>query len=183
MRLKNHLLIAMPTLQDPNFSRSVTLICEHDEQGAIGLVLNQPVAFCLQELLQQLSIQCISETTAEKTIMSGGPVSPENGFVLHRPSGQWQNSLQVNAEVALTSSIDVLQAIANDQGPSDAIIALGYAGWAAGQLEHELANNSWLTHPADNDMLFRTRPDLLWDTAAKAMGVDMTLLSHEAGHA
>ena len=183
MRLKNHLLIAMPNLKDPNFSRSVTLICEHDEQGAIGLILNHAATFHLQELLQQLNIECAAEATKQRLVMRGGPVNPEHGFVLHRPLGNWQNSLAVNPEVGLTSSLDVLQALTNNNGPQDVIIALGYAGWAAGQLEHELSCNSWLTHPADNDILFNTPADQLWDTAAKAIGVDIKLLTHDAGHA
>ena len=183
MNLKNHLLIAMPNLEDPNFSKSVTLICEHDEQGAIGLVLNRPLPLHVGELLQQLNIECVQNKWAHKPVMSGGPVNPENGFVLHRPAGTYQNTLLVNDDIALSSSLDVLQALAQNKGPNEAIVALGYAGWAAGQLEHELKSNAWLTHPADNDMLFYTHFDKLWDAAAKAIGIDINQISNYAGHA
>jgi putative transcriptional regulator len=183
MALKNHFLIAMPSLRDPNFSRSVTLICEHDQHGAIGLVVNRPTAITLEELLNQLQLECSQPKIGQTRIMSGGPVSPQNGFVLHRPVGDWENTLGVTDDMGLTTSIDILRAIADGSGPPEIIIALGYAGWAAGQLEHELADNAWLTHPADSDMLFNTPRQELWDTAAKAIGVDMNLLSHDTGHA
>ena len=181
--LKNHFLIAMPNLLDPNFSRSVTLICEHDRNGAIGLVINRPTTITLSELFQQLKIECSASKVADTHVLSGGPVSPENGFVLHRPLGEWENTLNVSNEMGLTTSIDILGAMASGTGPSESIISLGYAGWAAGQLEKELASNAWLTHPADGDMLFQTPHEELWDAAARAIGVDMSLLSHEAGHA
>ena len=180
MKLKNHVLIAMPALQDPNFSRSVTLICEHDEQGAIGLVLNRPLGVPLGDLFAQLAIDCHSEDLNQRPVMAGGP---ENGFVLHRPAGSWQSSLPVGNNIGLTSSIDILQAIAGGNGPSEAIVALGYAGWAAGLLEHEMAMNAWLTHPADADMLFATPSDKLWEAAAQAMGIDFNRLSSDTGHA
>ncbi len=181
--LKNHFLIAMPNLLDPNFSQSVTLICEHDENGAIGLVINRPTGIVLSELFHQLKIHCPAPEASNIHVMSGGPVSPENGFVLHRPLGDWQNTLSISDETGLTTSIDILDAMAAGTGPSESIITLGYAGWAAGQLEQELADNAWLTHPADSNMLFQTPREELWNAAAQAMGVDISLLSHEAGHA
>ncbi|MBN1379509.1 MAG: YqgE/AlgH family protein [Gammaproteobacteria bacterium] len=182
LTLKNHFLIAMPDLRDPNFSRSVTLICEHDQHGAIGLVVNRPTTITLSELFVQLKLKCIKPETANTQIMAGGPVCPENGFILHRPVGDWENTLGIADDMGLTTSIDILRSIADGNGPEQAIIALGYAGWGAGQLENELADNAWLTHPADSDMLFTTPREQLWDTAARAIGVDMSLLSHDAGH-
>lgn len=183
MLLKNHFLIAMPSLRDPNFSRSVTLICEHDQHGAIGLVVNRPTSIKLDELFTQLNLECHEPKIGNASVLAGGPVSPENGFVLHRPVGSWDNTLGITDDMGLTTSIDILRAIADGAGPNDVIVALGYAGWSAGQLENEVAENAWLTHPADSDMLFNTPREELWNTAAKAIGVDMSLLSHDAGHA
>ncbi|GIX21962.1 MAG: UPF0301 protein [Gammaproteobacteria bacterium] len=181
--LKNHFLIAMPALADPNFHGTVTLLCEHDEKGALGLVLNRPSTLSLGELLAQLEIPCNDPALAARPVHAGGPVNPESGFVLHRPPGQWTSSLIVSDALALTTSLDILQALAAGEGPSDFIVALGYAGWGAGQLEQELAANAWLTHPADPDMIFTTPPEALWNAAARAIGIDPDRLSSEAGHA
>lgn len=182
INLTNHFLIAMPNLMDPNFQRSVTYICQHDEQGAVGLILNRATNMGLQELLQQLNIQLQPEVQ-NSAIMYGGPVDPYSGFILHRPRGQWSNTLAVTDEIGLTTSRDVLDAIAQGAGPTDSIVALGYAGWAGGQIEDELLNNAWLTLPADADMLFKTPPHRLWHAAANALGIDITQLSGDAGHA
>jgi putative transcriptional regulator len=181
--LKNHFLIAMPSLRDPNFSRSVTLICEHDQHGAIGLVVNRPTTITLDELFKQLKLQCSESKIGRTRVMAGGPVSPENGFVLHRPVGDWENTLGIADDMGLTTSIDILRAVADGAGPQEIIVTLGYAGWAAGQLENELAENVWLTHPADSNLLFSTPRQELWDAAARAIGVDMNLLSQDTGHA
>jgi putative transcriptional regulator len=182
INLTNHFLIAMPNLQDPNFRRSVTYICQHDPQGAFGLILNRATDMGLQELLQQLNIQ--PQMPLQNTaIMCGGPVDSHSGFILHRPRGNWNNTLAVTEEIGLTTSRDVLDAIAQGTGPADSIVALGYAGWAGGQLENEVLNNAWLTLPADADTLFQTPPQQLWHTAANALGIDITQLSGDAGHA
>lgn len=180
--LTNHFLIAMPNLLDPNFQRSVTYICQHDAQGAVGLILNRATDMGLQELLQQLNIQPRPQLR-NTAIMYGGPVDTYSGFILHRPRGNWSNTLAVTDEIGLTTSRDVLDAIASGGGPADSIVALGYAGWAGGQLENELLNNAWLTLPADADMLFKTPHQQLWHAAANALGIDITQLSGEAGHA
>lgn len=182
INLTNHFLIAMPNLADPNFHRSVTYICQHDAQGAVGLILNRATDMGLQELLQQLNIEPRPQLQ-NTAIMYGGPVDPYSGFILHRPHGNWSNTLAVTDEIGLTTSRDVLDAIAGGTGPDDSIVALGYAGWAGGQLENELLNNAWLTLQADADMLFRTPPHLLWQAAANALGIDITQLSGDAGHA
>lgn len=181
--LKNHFLIAMPNLQDPNFQQSVTYICEHDENGAMGLMLTHSTNYLLEDLLQQLKIPCQLSGIGQRKIMFGGPVELQSGFILHRPAGSWQSSLHVTDEVAVTTSRDILEALATGQGPGENIITMGYAGWGRGQLEQELASNSWLTYPADADMLFKTSPDQLWHTAAGALGIDLSLLSGEVGHA
>jgi putative transcriptional regulator len=181
--LKNHFLIAMPNLLDPNFHQSVTYICEHDQNGAMGLMLTHTTNYQLGELLQQLKITCKATDIAQRKIMFGGPVELHSGFILHRPPGNWQSSLQITDEVAVTTSRDILEALAAGQGPQENIITVGYAGWGPGQLEQELAANSWLTYPADTDMLFQTSPAQLWRTAASALGIDLSLLSGDVGHA
>jgi putative transcriptional regulator len=182
INLTNHLLIAMPNLGDPNFHRSVTYICQHDTEGALGLILNRATDMGLQELLQQLDIQ-LQPKVQNSAIMFGGPVEPNSGFILHRPRGNWSSTLAVTDEIGLTTSRDVLDAIAQGAGPADSIVALGYAGWAGGQLEDELMNNAWLTLPANADMLFNTPPERLWRSAANALGIDITQLSGDVGHA
>jgi putative transcriptional regulator len=181
--LKNHFLIAMPSLLDPHFYQSVTYICEHDTNGAMGLMLTRTTDYTLHELLQQLKLDNYPTSAARQTIRFGGPVEAQSGFVLHRPTGQWQSSLKITDDIAVTTSRDILEAIASSTGPQDYLVTLGYAGWGRGQLEQELASNSWLTHPADADMLFQTPPDQLWHAAAGALGVNLHLMSGDAGHA
>ncbi len=183
LNLKNHFLIAMPSLNDPNFQRTVTYICEHDDNGAMGLILSRATGTRLSELFQQLDISCEDPEINNRAIMAGGPVGAQNGFILHRPPGQWETSLQITNELGLTTSRDILESIALGNGPKDIIITLGYAGWGAGQLEQELATNAWLTHPAETDLIFSTPTNQLWQAAANALGVDLNLLSGESGHA
>lgn len=181
--LKNHFLIAMPNLLDPNFHQSVTYICEHDQNGAMGLMLTQTTNYLLGELLQQLKIPCKAPEIGQRKIMFGGPVEIQSGFILHRPPGNWQSSLHVTDEITVTTSQDILESLAAGQGPQENIVTVGYAGWGAGQLEQELVDNSWLTYPADAEMLFKTSPDQLWHTTANALGIDLSLLSGDVGHA
>ncbi|HEY3487365.1 MAG TPA: YqgE/AlgH family protein [Gammaproteobacteria bacterium] len=182
INLTNHFLIAMPNLLDPNFYRSVTYVCQHNEQGAIGLILTRTSEIRLLELLQQLDIKLKPEVR-NTAIMYGGPVDPFSGFILHRPHGNWDTTLAVTDEIGLTTSRDVLDAIGGGTGPSDSIVALGYAGWGEGQLESEMLDNAWLTLQADAEMLFKTPPDQLWHAAAQALGIDITRLSGDVGHA
>ncbi|MEJ2059361.1 MAG: YqgE/AlgH family protein [Gammaproteobacteria bacterium] len=181
--LSNQFLIAMPSLADPNFVRSVSFICEHSEQGALGLVINHPLDMQLGDLCEQLDLPCEDDAVRGLPVYSGGPVQPERGFVLHQPTGNWESTLQITENLALTTSADILQALAAGEGPSHTLIALGYAGWAAGQLEHELASNAWLTCPADPHILFDLPPQHRWQAAATKLGVDLSLLSGDAGHA
>ncbi len=180
--LNHHFLIAMPNLADPNFFHTVTYICEHDADGAMGIVINRPLDLCLSDILTHMAIEPTSET-AGLPIYQGGPVQPERGFVLHDPLGDWEATLDVGAGIGLTASQDVLAAIAAGQGPEKFLIALGYAGWGAGQLEREMAENAWLSGPASAKVLFETPIDQRWAAAAALLGVDLNLLSGDAGHA
>ena len=181
--LTNQFLLAMPQLQDQNFSHTITLVCEHNDEGAFGIIINRPTDFTLGELLQQLDLIEDADQFRETPVYGGGPVQVEHGFVIHKPAGNWQHSLIIQDDLALTTSRDILEAIANDEGPEQAMIALGYAGWGAGQLEEELAQNAWLTTPASDDILFELPAEQRWKTAATRMGIDLSLLSGDAGHA
>ncbi|WP_440996455.1 YqgE/AlgH family protein [Arhodomonas sp. SL1] len=181
--LTNHLLIAMPALADPNFAQSVTYLCEHSEEGALGIVINRPAGLRVGELLEHLDITVTDEGIADHPVYAGGPVQRERGFVLHRPVGSWEASRAVTDELAVTTSRDILEAIARGEGPEEWLLALGYAGWGAGQLEQELAENAWLNGPATPGLLFHQAPDERWRAAAALLGVDLNRLSSESGHA
>lgn len=183
--LRGQFLLAMPTLKDTYFGDTLTFLCEHDEHGALGIVVNRPLDFSLSDLFDNLEIEEQGLPPGYSTstqILSGGPVQGERGFVLHSSDRNWECTLPVTAEVGLTTSGDVLRAIASNQGPSSSLIALGYAGWGAGQLEEELAENAWITLPADPEVLFSAPIHLRRDLAASHAGIDMHLLSSEAGH-
>jgi putative transcriptional regulator len=181
--LNNQFLIAMPGLKDPNFFHSVTYICEHNEQGALGLVINRPLDMQLGEILQHIQLQHSEPEARRIQVHLGGPVQQDRGFVVHEPLGDWEATLKVTDRIGITSSIDILQAIANNEGPERSLITLGYAGWGAGQLEQEMAENAWLSGPADPDILFNRPDEERWRAAAASLGVDLDLLSGEAGHA
>lgn len=181
--LTDHFIIAMPDLMDPNFDHTVTYICEHDENGSFGIVINRKTDITLEEIMQQMQINAVSNPRHQQSVFLGGPVQQGRGFVLHRPLGKWSSTLQINPRVALTTSRDIIEAIAHNEGPEDAIVALGYAGWAPGQLEQELAANTWLSCPADEQIIFNIPPQDRWQAAADIIGVDLGLLSHDAGHA
>ena len=181
--LTNQLLIAMPALADPNFNRTVTLICEHTDQGALGIVINRPLDVRLSEIFEQLKLDDCDEEASQQIVLQGGPVQQERGFVLHDDARAWDSTLRIAERISVTTSRDILRAIAIGEGPSDHLIALGYAGWAAGQLEQELAENSWLTLPGDSDVIFATPADQRLGAAAALLGIDMNLISGQAGHA
>jgi putative transcriptional regulator len=180
--LTNQLLIAMPDLEDPYFYQSVTLICEHNEKGAMGIVINQPTEIPFAELLTQLEIDYSSEFAAPSVLM-GGPVHEQAGFILHSSEGEWESSLRINEQVCLTSSKDILSAMGVGKGPKKANLLLGYAGWGAGQLEQEIMSNSWLTAPVSSEILFDIPMENRWSAAAKSIGVNISRLSSETGHA
>jgi len=171
--LANHLLIAMPTLADPNFSQSVALICEHaPRKGALGIVLNKPLPMRLSEVLQQMELQPRDEQIASQPVLRGGPVRTDCGFVLHRPGRKWNRTIEVSEGIQVTTSRDVLEAMACGDGPADAFIALGYAGWDAGQLEREIRENAWLPMPADDRVVFGMPFEERWQGSWELVGLD-----------
>jgi putative transcriptional regulator len=181
--LKNHFLIAMPSLADPNFFQTVTYLCEHNSEGAMGIVINRPLDIRLGDILQHMDIEARDEASVDLPIFLGGPVQTDRGFVLHRPVGHWQGTLTVTERIGLTASRDVLEAIAQGAGPERSLIVLGYAGWGPGQLEQEMAANAWLSGPADTEILFELPPAKRWEAAARLLGIDIHRMSGEVGHA
>ena len=183
--LTGHFLIAMPALADPNFAQTVTYLSEHNANGALGLVINRPLKLTLAQLMEHLDID-VSLTPpklANTSVHYGGPVQPDQGFVLHSPVGDWGATLRVNDQIGITTSRDILQALAVGKGPTHWRVTLGYSGWAAGQLEQELVDNAWLSSPADFRILFDTPHDQCWSAAAALLGINLALLSSDAGHA
>ncbi len=181
--LQQQMLIAMPAMADPNFSRSVTLLCQHNEEGAIGITINRQSGFTLGELLFQLSIPCDSEEISSMVVLEGGPVSPERGFVLHTPFKGFDSSIQINDDVMVTTSRDVLAAIAVGKGPQQFLVALGYAGWGDGQLESEMRQNAWLSVPVDKGILFESALQNRWEKAVGTLGININDLHGVGGHA
>jgi len=181
--LANQLLIALPALDDPNFSRSVTLVCQHDADGAMGVMVNRASEYTLGEVFQQMGIESGDAELCARPVVAGGPVHPERGFVLHDGDQEWDSTLAIADGLYVTTSRDVLEAMARGEGPRSATVALGCAGWGAGQLEHELVENSWLTVPADAELLFRLPLDARWQAAAGRIGVDLARLTDYTGHA
>lgn len=184
--LKHHFLVASPYLEDPRFHGAVIYICEHSEEGTLGLMINQPLDIHLGEILEQLDLQ---GGELDLPVFSGGPVEQERGFVLHSPPASpspatiWQNTAKVAEGVMLTTSRDILAGIGRDDGPEEFLMALGYSGWGAGQLEEELGSNAWLTCPATTDILFRTPWVDRYKAVLKLIGIDLTQLSETVGHA
>lgn len=154
VNLTDHFLIAMPNMADPFFAKTLTYICEHNERGALGLVINRPTDLTLEKLFDQLGIPRIDALPKEQIVLFGGPVQIDSGFVLHKPIGNWKSTLAINPTVGLTSSVDIFHAIANREGPDEMLVTLGYSGWAPGQIEQELAQNAWLTVPAAHRIIF-----------------------------
>jgi len=183
VNLTHHFLIAMPNMADPYFSKSLTYICEHNEQGALGLVLTRAVDLTLENLWEQIEIPIASPEIGAIQVHFGGPVQTDRGFVLHAPPGQWQSTLRVNDEIALTTSKDILEAVARGEGPDKIFITLGYAGWAPGQLEHEMSLNAWLSVPAESSLIFDLPLESRFDAAMHLLGIDAINLSDDAGHA
>lgn len=180
--LRNHFLVAMPGLSDPLFANSITYICDHSAEGAMGLVVNRTMDLHLSDVFEQMSLD-YHEKHGRTPILAGGPVNTQRGFVLHPAGSVWQSTIQITPEIALTASRDIIAAIASGDGPENALFVLGYSGWSAGQLEREIKENSWLTVPADVDILFHTPLEQRWHAAAMRLGVDMNLMPTQAGHA
>jgi putative transcriptional regulator len=181
--LQQQMLIAMPAMADPNFSRSVTLMCQHNEEGAIGITINRRSDFTLGELLFQLKIPCESQEISSMIVLEGGPVSPERGFVLHTPCKGFDSSIQINDDIMVTTSRDVLAAIAEGKGPQHFLVALGYAGWGDGQLESEMRQNAWISVPADKGILFESALQNRWEKAVGILGININDLHGVGGHA
>lgn len=181
--LTGSFLIAMPALEDPNFHHTVTLICQHNEEGAMGVIFNRPLEIDLGEVFKHMEIEPVDKELGEKHVYYGGPVQTERGFVLHQPDGDWESTMPVSDELAVTTSRDIIEDIANDKGPEKYLVALGYAGWEAGQLEYEISENAWLSCPSNADIVFDTSYDKRWESAASVIGVDLNLLSGDMGHA
>lgn len=173
----------MPTLVDPNFSHTVTYLCQHNEEGALGIVINRSADMKLGEIFEQMSIQHVSPEAAKAPVYAGGPMQQERGFVLHTAGGGWAVTLPVSDTISLTTSRDVIEAIAAGEGPEQYIVALGYAGWGKGQLEQEMLSNAWLNTPFGKHVLFDTEIDKRWQAAANQIGIDINQLTAPAGHA
>jgi putative transcriptional regulator len=180
--LKNQFLVAMPSLDDENFNHTVSLLCEHSDSGAIGLVINRPTDLLLVDMMEQMGLEH-ARIDADAIVFWGGPVQPERGFVIHREPGGWESCMTLDNGIFVTTSRDVLRAIGQGDGPAEYVVVLGYAGWDAGQLESEILHNAWLNAPIDRQILFSTPAPQRWAAATKLLGVDVTQLSGEAGHA
>ncbi len=180
--LRNHFLVAMPSLKDPIFAHTITYICDHTADGAMGIVINHPLNLSLGEIFEQLQLPDDTEV-GRQSVLSGGPVHIERGFVLHSSGPKFESTIQISPTVSLTASRDIIAALAENRGPESALVALGYAGWGAGQLEAEIAANAWLTVPADHHIIFDTPIEQRWSAAAAKLGIDLNLISSSAGHA
>jgi putative transcriptional regulator len=183
MNLTDHFLIAMPAMDDPYFSKTLIYIAEHNEQGALGIIINRPLDMSLATLLEKIEVPSEANDLVNLPVYFGGPVQTDRGFVLHRPVGAWQSTLTVNSDIGLTTSRDVLQSVARDGLPREIMVSLGYSGWGAGQLEHELAQNAWLTVPASPRILFDLPYEERLPSAMELLGIDFTHLAETAGHA
>lgn len=186
VNLTDHFLIAMPAMDDPYFSKSLIYVAEHNDRGALGIIVNRPIDMNLATLFEKIDVPFEPDESgdlANLPVFFGGPVQTDRGFVLHRPIGAWQSTLAVNQDVGLTSSRDVLQAVAREGQPRKMMVTLGYSGWGAGQLEYELAQNAWLTVPADPHILFDLPFEERLPSAMEILGVDFANLAEKAGHA
>ncbi|WP_426164795.1 YqgE/AlgH family protein [Pseudoduganella sp. R-34] len=186
LNLANHFLIAMPSMQDPIFGGTVVYVCEHNENGVLGVVINKPTDMTMEVLFDRIDLEVSSAAERHlesEPIMFGGPVQDDRGFVLHTPGAHYSSSLTVTNDVAFTTSIDVLEAVARGQGPERMMVSIGYAGWSPGQLEDELARNGWLTVAADPRILFDVPIEDRYQAAIKLLGFDPLMLNSEAGHA
>lgn len=180
--LKHQFLVAMPSLEDETFSHTVSLLCEHNDGGAVGLVINRPTDLKLSDMMEQMGLEHAA-LNPEAIVYWGGPVQPERGFVIHRAPGGWETCMPVGDSLYVTTSRDILRAIGQGQGPSEYCVVLGYAGWSEGQLEQEILHNAWLNTPVDQSILFATPVRERWQAATRLLGVDVTQLAGSAGHA
>jgi len=183
VNLTDHFLIAMPNMVDPNFSKTLTYICEHNEEGALGVIVNRPTDLDMAALFDQIGIELVRSELAGQAVYYGGPVQTERGFVLHQPAGEWQSTMAVNERLGLTTSKDILEAVGRGHGPDKLMVSLGYSGWSPGQLEDELGQNAWLSVKADPQVIFDLPVEERLKAAMKILGIDFAMLSDDAGHA
>ena len=186
LNLANHFLIAMPAMQDPIFGGTVVYVCEHNENGVLGVVINKPTDMTMEVLFDRIDLKLAAGSDApivNEPIMFGGPVQDDRGFVLHTPGARYSSSLTVTDEIAFTTSIDVLEAVAKGDGPKRMLVSIGYSGWSPGQLEDEIGRNGWLTVGASADILFDFPIEQRYVAAIKLLGIDPLMLASEAGHA
>lgn len=187
MNLQHHFLIAMPALQDPIFRRSVVYICEHNPEGAMGIIINKPLEnLKIEGILEKLKITPEPRDESirlDKPVMLGGPLAEDRGFILHTPPSNFTSSIRISDNTVMTTSRDVLETLGTDKQPSDVMVALGYSSWDKGQLEQEILDNAWLTAPADLNILFKTPIADRWRDAARLIGVDILTMPDVAGHA
>jgi putative transcriptional regulator len=181
--LTNQLLIAMPTLGDPNFAQTVTLVCDHNARGALGLILNKPLPMRMHEVFDQLEIKLAKGLLSDRKVLRGGPMQTDRGFVVHRAGGDWDSTLEVSDTLHVTTSRDILAAMARGEGPQEAVVALGYAGWGCGQLEDEIRANAWLSAPVDAGIIFDTPFESRWHAAGRLLGVELSRISPISGNA
>ena len=183
MSLSNHLLIAMPSLRDLILSQTVIYVCEQHPHETIGLIINKPINYPINQVFEQLGMSVDVTVENNKPLMFGGLMQPQRGFVLHRPEGHWRSSLEINSDVTITTSNDIIRAIAHDRGPKDALIALGYLAWDEKQLEQEIMDNFWLVSPFKPELLYDVPFNDRWKEAGSLLGVNMDQLVPGSGHA
>lgn len=187
INLTNQFLIAMPGMVDGNFAGTVVYMCEHNDKGALGLVINRPIDINLKHLFEKVDLSLDRSDLAERPVYLGGPVQTERGFVLHESlgdeGGHYNSTLKIEGGLEMTTSRDVLEALSNGAGPRKVFITLGYSGWTAGQLEEEISRNGWLNVDADPEVIFDTPVEQRYDKALSLLGIDRNFLMGEAGHA
>lgn len=180
--LQDHFLLSMPHLNDTNFDHTLTYICEHNEYGAMGIVINRPMGLIISDLLQHLELDY--EAVAKLPVYAGGPVKNDRGFILHNPTEKaWDSSYNITDQLSLTTSVDILREIGQNRAPEQFLVALGYAGWGGGQLEQEMSDNVWLSCPANLDIMFHTPAEERLQAAAATLGINLNLLTSQSGHA
>lgn len=181
--LQNHFLVAMPTMEDSYFQRSLIYLCEHNDKGAMGLVINVPLELDLGQMLTQMKLENSSLSLSTHPVLSGGPTNTERGFVLHTPMDGFHASVPLTPDIMLTTSLDILSTFGTSAEPKEYLIALGCAGWGPGQLEQELEDNSWLTIEASSHIIFDLPLDQRWEAAVHTLGISMWQIAPQVGHA
>ena len=179
----NLLLVAMPAMSEPYFRHAVIYVCEHQTEGAVGLIINHPMQYEISMIFQQLNIEPIKVNLSKRPLLFGAPIQPERGFVIHKQTGDWKSSLNLRKDVIITTSNDIIRAIARDEGPKDLLVTLGFTGWAASQLEEEIKNDTWLVCPFKSEILYDIPFEKRWSYAGSILGVDMNKLSSQGGNA